>query len=129
MRVWKPGLLSGLFGLVCCCGQPPVGYRGPLPSVVARQSLTALWGCKLAAGSVAFTTSEVELIAFVVGPHGPTVSGVELGAPAGTEAKRHWIPVLTDGDIADLHLRATGSVPAGLAGDLSEGYRKLLTGR
>jgi len=129
MRNGVAPLFCALLALVSCCGQPAVGYQGPLPSVAARQGLKELWGRQLPAGSVAFTKNEIELVAFVVGPHGPTVNAVETKTKGDAKPKRHWITVLTDGDIADLHKRVTGKGPAGLVGDLSTTYRKQMTGR
>lgn len=128
MRYGVVPLFCALLALVSCCGQS-VGYQGPLPSVAARQGLNELWGRKLPAGSVAFTENEVELIAFVVGPNAPTVNAVETTAEGDAKPKRHWITVLTDGDIADLHKRATGKPSPLGEGALSATYRKQMTGR
>jgi len=120
------------FAALSCCGQR-VGYDGPIPSSEARRTLAALWGETLPAGSVAFTDKAVALRSFLVGPHAPTVIVDERPVPpGGLPPLSHRVPVFTDGDIGDLHRRATGSVPAQpgtLGGELSDGYRRKMTGR
>ena len=101
--------------------------------------MSLLWGKTLPAGSVAFTEKEVTLVSFLVGPNAPAVIAEEPGEHAQPRDGRHWIPVFTDGDIADLFLRATGERagerPVAEAGDetvvweLSDGYRRMMTGK
>ena len=116
------------------CQGMAVGYQGPIPSVEARQSLRDLWGKTLPAGSVAFTDKELTLVAFLVGPFAPTVIVDEPGGHATPRDGRHWVPVLTDGDIDDLYGRATGrSAPgrgleAGRDMAISEVYPRKMTG-
>lgn len=119
-------LLSLLFG---CCGPPPVGYRGPIPSVEARQSLNGLIGRSLPAGSVAFAATELQVQSFLVLPNMPAVVVEDPAAATTGATAEFWIPVLQDGDIADLHRRITGTVPAGMAGATSDAYRRMVDGR
>ena len=63
------------------------------------------------------------LESFLVGPDGPQVVFVRPDPNGAAEFLRHWILLRTDGDVADLHRRMTGSVPAGLGGPLSAEYR------
>jgi hypothetical protein len=126
-RPWSL-LACPLLLLVSCCGPARVGYEGPMPSEAARESLAALWGKRLPAGSVAFCASELELRDFLVGPQGPLVIVDDVTVTAARPAGRYWVMVLTDGDIADLHRLATGATPPGLGGDLSEAYRRQVRG-
>lgn len=121
-------LLPLLLG--CACDRPPpVGYDGPLPSVAARSSLEALIGRTLPAGSVVFCAHELRVHSFLVTPTMPAVVVDEAHAHATGAAARHWIPVLQDGDIADLHRRITGAAPAGMPTTTSDAYRRMVDGR
>jgi hypothetical protein len=116
--------------LLAACGPGPVGYQGSLPSIAARRTLADLVGKSFPPGTVAFTAREVRVAGSVVGPNGLTLFVDESGAAeAGRTPRRHWIPLQTDGDVADLHRRLTGTTPAGLGGDLSSAYRRTMTGR
>lgn len=108
-----------------------VGYRGPLPSVEARRSLREVFGRSLPAGSVGFTQAELALEHFLVTPFAPSVIAAEVNSAQaeGREPTRHWIPVLTDGDIADLRRRAGLEVPAWMDGERSTSYERFLAGR
>lgn len=111
------------------CTPPPVGYDGPLPSTAARQSLNGLVGATLPAGSVAFCTHELRVHSFLVLPDMPAVVVEDPSATGPGSTPRYWIPVLQDGDIADLHVRIHGTAPAGMPRDTSERYRRMMTGR
>ena len=137
-RRWLVGLALGVSALVLLVPwlrgrllRQEVGYRGPLPSVEARRSLREVFGRSLPAGSVGFTQAEVVLQSFLVTPFAPSVIAAEVSsAPAeDREPMRHWIPVLTDGDIADLRRRAGLEVPPWMEGERSESYERFLTGR
>lgn len=108
-----------------------VGYRGPLPSVEARRALREVFGRTLPAGSVGFTRAELVLEHFLVTPFAPSVIAAEVSSAQaeGREPTRHWIPVLTDGDIADLHRRAGIAAPSWMEGERSEPYERFLAGR
>lgn len=122
--------LFGLLALVFSgCSAQTVGYEGPLPSVAARRTLPQLWGKALPAGSVAFSTNAVTPYSFLVGPWGATVLAKEIAAGAAEDATVHRIPVFTDGDIADLHRRCTGTAPAAFVGELSDRYRIYVGGQ
>lgn len=110
------------------CTPPPVGYTGPLPSVAARQSLSRLYGEVLPAGTVAFCPHELRVHSFLVTPTMPAVILDDPGAAAAGRTPRYWLPVLQDGDIADLHVRILGAAPAGMARGTSEAYRRTMTG-
>lgn len=110
-----------------CCSPPPVGYQGPLPSVAARRTLDVLMGCTLPAGSVAFCSNELVVHSFLVTPTMPALVVDDPSAAAGAKG-RYWIPLLQDGDIADLHRRITGAVPAGMPRDTSDAYRRMVAG-
>jgi hypothetical protein len=115
--------------VAACGGQRNVGYAGPLPTAKARNTLKSIYGRTLPAGSVAFCIDSVSVHSFLVGPHGPRVSVDDMLGTTAPPAGRYWIPVSRDGDIADLHLRATGAVPAGLAMGTSETCRRFMSGK
>jgi hypothetical protein len=106
-----------------------VGYEGPLPSAAARQSLGALNGKTLPAGSIAFCANELRVDSFLVLPNMPALLVDDTTSVGRPPAGRYWIPVLCDGDVADLHQRIAGSVPSGVAGAPSDAYRKFMTGK
>lgn len=120
-------LLSGAAALLGCCSPPPVGYQGPLPSIAARRTLDALTGRTLPAGSVAFCPRELVVHGFLVMPNMPALVVDDPAAAPGTKG-RYWIPLLQDGDIADLHHRITGAVPAGMPRGTSDAYRRMVDG-
>ncbi len=130
MRTSAPTVPLLVLGLAAAsCTPPPVGYQGPLPSRAAQQSLVPLFGRTLPAGSVAFCPHELTLHSFLVMPNMPAVLVDDPGAAAAGRTPRYWIPVLQDGDIADLHRRVTGQAPAGLSIVTSDSYRRMMTGR
>ena len=99
----------------------PPGYSGPIASTDARDLLAQLQGEVLddAAGELgggAFTVG-----AFGVVPNPATGKGpvVQLEGPGGVV----WLPMQTDGDVADLWRRVRGAVPDGLTGPTSDAYR------
>lgn len=117
-----------LLAALACCGPGPDGYQGPIPSPQARETLTALFGRTLPAGSVAFCPHELRVHSFLVTPTAPSVIVADVTATAPPPAGRYWIPVLQDGDIADLHVRITGSAPAGMDTTTSATYRRFVKG-
>jgi len=115
---------------------PAVGYQGPLPSIEARQELERLFGRTLPAGSVAFSPNELVVRSFLVTPQAPTVivedpslaSGAQDALPSG-QPGRYWIPVLTDGDLADLFQRAGLEPSAWMQSETSDEYERFVAGR
>jgi hypothetical protein len=114
--------------LATACGRPPVGYAGPLPSGAAQVSLNALLDKTLPAGSVAFCAHELRVRGFLVMAPLPALIVEDQTAAAAGRTVQFSIPVLQDGDVADLHLRITGVAPAGMPRDLSDAYRRMMTG-
>jgi hypothetical protein len=109
--------------------ESPVGYRGPLPSLEARGTVNALEGAVIPAGSVRFTDHELVVRRFIVLPTYPAVILEETAPPDDTnEPKRFWVPVLTDGDIADLHRLTGREFPLPHSGELSAEYRRYTHG-
>jgi len=116
------------------------GYSGPYPSAAAQEALHALTGSTIpAAGSLGAEGARLALVSFGVVPNGLTGLGPvailreEGRAPAAHDpnapqgADGQWIlPVLTDGDAADLVQRATGSAPPNFGGPTSAAYRETL---
>lgn len=132
--------LASLSLFVASCGsQVAAGYDGPHPSAAAQNALRALTGRALPPGTLAAEAAPLEIVSFGIVPNpvtgkGPVVRlhppGSALtnpppGAPQGADGN-WYLPVLTDGDAADLVLRATGSVPLNFAGEMSATYRAAL---
>jgi hypothetical protein len=112
-----------------------VGYRGPIPSVAARKALEPLYGRALPAGSVGFHSKELVVKSFLVTPFAPsvivedpTLATQPPDALPRPNSGRFWIPVLTDGDIADLLRRAGLTPPPGIDGEKSSEYERFLAG-
>lgn len=112
------------------------GYSGPYPSAAAQEALHGLSGRTLPPGEFGPDGVALDIESFGVVPNaltgkGPVVILRESGraptphdpnAPQGAGGR--WIlPVLTDGDAADLVLRATGRLPANFGGATSAAYR------
>jgi len=121
-------------------GLPDLGHDGPVPSAAAQEALNALEGKRLRPTGGSLGTAELVItdgMAVIPNPvtgKGPVVSlklpdspeqALKLGAPQG-DGGHYFLPVLTDGDAADLIRRVTGTAPAGLAGPTSETYRKAI---
>ncbi|MBL8862516.1 MAG: hypothetical protein JNK02_10960 [Planctomycetes bacterium] len=136
-----PALVLALLSFSACAddvGAAP-SYEGPLPSPTAQSALQGLVGRTLDLGGLAPEGTRLSVRAFGVVPNAVTGKGpvVQLRAP-GAEALPHdpnapqgadgrWIlPVVSDGDAADLVLRATGSPPAEFGGPTSAAYRAAL---
>lgn len=127
-----------LFG-VGCGSRVSAGYDGPYPSAAAQQALRTLTGRALPQGTLAAEPAPLEIVSFGIVPNpvtgkGPVVrlrepgtplTNSPLGAPNGADGN-WYLPVLTDGDAADLVLRATGSAPMNFAGETSATYRAAL---
>ena len=122
-----------------CGSHVTAGYDGPYPSAAAQHALRALTGRTLPAETLAAEPAPLEIVSFGIVPNpvtgkGPVVRlrepGLPLtssppGSPQGADGI-WYLPVQTDGDAADLVLRATGSVPLNFAGETSAIYRAAL---
>ena len=97
-----------------------VGYDGPIPSAEARRLVRELEGEPIAQTDAAFGPGT-----WIVGPFGvvpnPRTGKSPVVQVHSSEA-RDWIPLLSDGDVADLVRRVRGSAPEDHAGELSEAY-------
>lgn len=121
------------------------GYSGPYPSAAAQRALREIRGRTLAPevlGSAFAVANGVELQieSFGVVPNpvtgkGPVVrlreshrdvTPMDLGAEQGEDGV-WFVPVLTDGDAADLVQRATGTAPVNFGGVTSAEYRNALS--
>lgn len=118
---------------------PAPGYSGPLPSVAARHALHAIEGQILRGTPIGNGGPGLTVESFAVVPNPVTGLGpiVTLTVPGGAGAKldvkmpngafgRWVLPVVTDGDAADLILRVTGQKPEGFGGALSAEYKAAL---
>ena len=115
----------------CACFQgarpPAPGYHGPLPSTAARGVLRELEGERLvdalggldpAAPGRAYSIGAFGVVPDPLLGKGPVVRL--------TGAAAHMLPVLGDGDVADLFWRVRGRRHAQLGGELSQPYRQAL---
>lgn len=114
-------------------------YSGPYPSPAAQEALHAISGRTLIPGTLGPPGMPLQVRNFTVAPNpatgmGPVVvlrdpklppSQGNPNAPQGTDG-RWFVPVLTDGDAADLVLRATGEAPVNFGGPMSSIYRATL---
>lgn len=114
-------------------------YSGPYPSPAAQAQLHAMSGRTLLAGALGPAGVELTVRNFGVVPNpvtgkGPVLVLREPGlAPAPTppgaqqgQDGRWFVPVVTDGDAADLVMRATGAAPVNFGGRTSAIYRETL---
>lgn len=122
-----------------CSVEATPGYSGSYPSAAAQQALHAIAGKTIVSGSLGLPGESLVVSAFGVVPNpltgkGPVVilrqPGVEPtpldpNAPQGADG-RWYLPVLTDGDAADLVWRATGETPRDFGGTTSAVYRATL---
>jgi hypothetical protein len=135
-------VLTALLALGCASpkGSPPApGYHGPYPSGPAQAVLKGLKGQRLRGAGGELAGGDLIVIGFAVAPNPVTGKGpvmvlqredspekpMPLSAPQGTRGY-YWLPVLTDGDAADLHQRVTGRPHPELSGELSSEYKKTL---
>jgi hypothetical protein len=125
-----------------CAPDVVAGYSGPYPSAAAQRALQAIVGRSLppeSLGTLGERGVVLEIESFAVVPNpvtgkGPVMRLCESGRatvpPAADPAQGHdgvwYLPVLTDGDAADLVRRATGSVPLDFGGSTSAAYRAVL---
>lgn len=135
-------LAGSLIPLVdAACGlDVRAGYSGPYPSASAQAALHTLTGSTIpASGALGAEGARLRVVHFGVEPNGLTGLGpIAILREEGREPIAHdpnapqgaagqWIlPVLTDGDAADLVLRATGSAPPNFGGPTSAAYRETL---
>lgn len=117
------GCLPLIYALCIACGtEPPVvGYDGPLPSVAARGQLDDLMQRPILRAEGEFAVGTWTIESFGVLPNSRTGKGPVALVSSGH--LRDCIPLLTDGDVADLSARVDGSAPDGLAGTMSVEYR------
>lgn len=122
-----------------CTVEATPGYSGPYPSAAAQQALHAIAGKTIVSDSLGLHGEALVVSAFGVAPNpvtgkGPVVILRQQGAvptphdpnaPQGADG-RWYLPVLTDGDAADLVWRATGETPHDFGGSTSSVYRATL---
>ncbi len=128
------------FVLFASCARPAeAGYSGPYPSAAAQRALVKLAGSALPLGALGDTADQLVIESFAVVPNpvtgkgpvvrlhrrGQAVTPVSLQAAQGADGV-WYLPVVTDGDAADLVRRATGSPPADFGGPTSAVYRDTL---
>lgn len=119
---------------------PAPGYSGPLPSAAAQRALHDIEGQVLRGSNIGNKGPGLTVESFAVVPNpvtglGPIVTltvpggaGADLDVKLPNGAFGRWVvPVLTDGDAADLVLRVTGRKPEGLTGELSAEYKRALS--
>ncbi|MCY2959509.1 MAG: hypothetical protein NTY35_05025 [Planctomycetota bacterium] len=131
---------TGVSLLELACGMDVrAGYTGPYPSAAAQQALQTITGKAIVGSALGPPGAELTVQSFGVVPNpltgkGPVVILLEHdrallphdpNAPQGADG-RWYVPVLTDGDAADLVRRATGESPQNFGGATSEAYRKTL---
>jgi hypothetical protein len=104
----------------CCCGpkDEPPGYSGPYPSSDAQTAVHELDGktVKDASGKE-WTVGNFGVIPNPVTGKGPVVDLTSGGV-------EQWLPLETDGDVADLWMKAKGAPHPKIGGPTSEAYRK-----
>lgn len=121
MRTSFPSLLALTLLVVGCESRAPSpGYDGPIPSREARALLQPLRGATFedATGVLGGGTWTVEGFAVVPNPRSGKSPVVRLSCGE----RQDWVPVLTDGDVADLVRRVLGDAPAEFVGPTSEAY-------
>lgn len=99
----------------------PVGYSGPIASVEARNLLAELSGATFEDTSGALGGGTFTVGPFGVIPNPRTGKGpvVLVDGAAGTR----YLPMHTDGDVADLWAHVKGAPPAGIDMAMSDAYR------
>lgn len=116
-------LATCVLSTACGSDRPVVGYDGPIPSDEARQLLEELQGETIADAGGLLDADGLELDGFAVIPNPRTGKSPVMRVSRGDRVE--WIPLLTDGDVADLYRRVRGSAPDGIEGEMSEAYRQL----
>ena len=117
------------FGFVLGCaslGEPgKTGYRGPVPSPAAQQLLRELRGETWTDAISAFGGGVWEIGPFSVKANdaSPGGKGPVLRLDQGDDSV--YVPLETDGDVADLFYKVMRKVAPNLEGDMSETYRAL----
>jgi hypothetical protein len=119
--------------MLCACFQrghtPTPGYDGPLPSAAAREVLHELKGERLvdvlggldpAAPGRAYVIGDFAVVPRPALGKGPVVRL--------TGAEVRLLPVVGDGDVADLFWRVRGRRHPQLSGKVSRAYREALGG-
>lgn len=100
-----------------CAKEKPPGYDEPYPSADGQGAANALSGRTVKDGAgVEWTVGE-----FGVVPNPVTGKGPVIFLKRGADTK--WVPLETDGDVADLHKRVTGNDHPTLKKGTSENYR------
>lgn len=120
-----PALLLALLvplAAACGAGSPrPPGYSGSIASIEARSLLADLSGRTFEDTTGALGGGTITVGPFAVVPNPRTGKGpvVQVQGPDGTD----WLPMHTDGDVADLWMRVHGTAPDDVSGTLSAAYR------
>jgi hypothetical protein len=97
---------------------PAPGYKGPLPSDAAQAAVAALAG-----KTFVDTTGTLSPGPWVVG--GTVVAGPHgLNLDLSQGSIRTNVPILCDGDAADMYRRVTGAIHPALAGPISAPFAR-----
>jgi len=103
---------------------PPPGYVGTVPGAKGQFALAELVGKTFVDNTGAFGGGEWTVGAFGVVPNpvsekGPVVKLTQAG-------NERWLPIETDGDVADLTMRVTGKRSELVSGKTSVAYRNAM---
>ncbi|MFH0944978.1 MAG: hypothetical protein V2A76_07250 [Planctomycetota bacterium] len=120
-------LVLVLTSLVSCFfDTPPPGYSGPVPSARGQAVLQELEGQVLTDGTGAFGGGD-----WTIGPFGVIPNPVSGKGPVvllEQDGETRYLPVETQGDVADLYRRVTGRTSPLVKGGTSERYLKAFGG-
>jgi hypothetical protein len=103
---------------------PPPGYNGPVPGAKGQFALSELAGKTLVDTTGAFGGGEWTVGPFGVVPNPLSEKGPVVRLTRGADER--WVPIETDGDVADLVLRVTGERSAFVDGKTSVAYRNVM---
>jgi len=103
---------------VGCTSTPPARNADPHPSTAAQAALHELYALEFDDTASRYGGGKLIVTGFAVSPDG-TGPVVLLERDGIT----HYLPVETDGDVADLFLRVLGQPHETITGELSDAYR------
>lgn len=128
----SPRLRASLLLVSICCGcsalvgtdPPPPGYVGTVPGAKGQFALSELVGKTFedhagAFGGGAWTVGPFGVVPNPVSEKGPVVKLTQGG-------NERWLPIETDGDVADLTMRVTGTRSELVSGKTSVAYRNAM---
>lgn len=120
-------MLATLLTLGFACGggdAPPPGYVGAVPGARGQFALSELQGKTFVDSTGALGGGE-----WIVGPFGVVPNPVSEKGPVVRLSRggdERWLPIETDGDVADFVKRVTGRESELVAGRTSVAYRNAL---